>query len=85
MTGVNLLHQVRRLGATSRFDSKQVDSYAKGLRYLNTDSNIFITRQYQGIAYGMIPCQINKVSHNQGIDTLLFPFAVDRPEAEFGI
>ena len=85
MAGVSFLHQFQRLRTTSWLNPEQVDSNSEGLCYLNANSDIFITRQYQGIAYGLISCQINQVSHDQGIDTLLLAFAVDRPETEFGI
>ncbi len=85
MAGVSFLHQFQRLRTASWLNPEQVDSNSEGLRYLNANSDIFITRQYQSIADGLIPCQINQISHNQGIHTLLFAFAVYRPEAEFGI
>ena len=85
MTCISLLHQIWRLRTASWFDSKQVEPNAKGLCYLDANSDIFITRQYEGIAYCVVPCQIDKVSDNQRVYALLRAFTVYRPKAEFGI
>ena len=85
MVRIRLLYQVWRLRSPRWFDSKKMNSDSECLCDLNTDPYVFIARQYQGIANCLVSCQLDEISYDQRIYTLLLALTVHHPEAELDV
>ena len=62
-----------------------MNANTKTLGNLDSDPDVFVTGDNDGIAYGFVAGQLHQICHDQGIHPLLLAFRIELAKPQFHI
>ena len=59
-----------------------MNTHAKALSYLYSDSSVLVPRQQHGVRYRMVTCQVDEIRDDERVNALLLAEGSDDSEAQ---